>query len=106
MINSYTARNYRGIATEKHLNKASNSAVNLIVMVVLFLSSFGLVYIKYQTQQSYIMQGDLAKEWVDSNQSRQQLMLELAAISSNARVYESAKNLGMVIPMSKEIVVI
>jgi cell division protein FtsL len=106
MINSYTARNYRGIVDEKHLNKASSSAVNLIVMVVLFLSSFGLVYIKYQTQQSYIMQGDLAKEWVDSNQSRQQLMLELAAISSNARVYESAKKLGMVIPMSKEIVVI
>jgi|SaaInlStandDraft_5_1057022.scaffolds.fasta_scaffold148586_2 cell division protein FtsL len=106
MINSYTARNYRSLDAKKQLHKASSPAINLIVMAVLFLSSFGLVYIKYQTQQSYIRQADLAKEWVDFNQDHQQLMLELAAISSNSRVYESTKNMGMVIPGSREIVVI
>ena len=106
MINSYAARNYKGLDAKKHLIKANNSAVNLIVMAVLFLSSFGLVYIKYQTQQSYIQQADLAREWSDFNQDRQQLMLELAAISSNARVYESSKKVGMVIPGSREIVVV
>ena len=105
MINSYTARGY-GIDAKKQLNKASSSVVNLIVMAILFLSSFGLVYIKYQTQQSYIMQAELAREWADSNQDRQQLMLELAAISSNSRIYESAKKVGMVVPKSTEIVVI
>lgn len=106
MINSYAARDYRGLDAKKQFVKANSSTINLIVMAVLFLSSFGLVYIKYQTQQAYIQQAELAREWADFNQDRQQLMLELAAISSNARVYESSKKLGMVIPGSREIVVV
>lgn len=106
MINSYAARGYKSSDAKKQLSKANNSTINLMVITFLFLSSFALVYIKYQTQQSYIRQADLASQWSDFNQDRQQLMLELAAISSNARVYESSKNLGMIIPGSREIVVV
>lgn len=103
MINSYPARGYRSLDAKKHFD---SSAVNMVLMIVLFLSSFGLVYIKYQTQQFYIKQTDLTRQLAEFNQDRQQLMLELAAISSNTRIYESSKKAGMVIPSSKEIVVI
>jgi cell division protein FtsL len=83
-----------------------SSFVLMSLILLVFISAFSLIYIKYESQQLYMAYNNLKTEELKLEQEQDKLALEKATLGSHARIYSYAKETSMHVPTRKEIVIL
>ena len=78
-----------------------------VLMVLVMASAFGVIYAKHQSRKLFVELQTLHKARDDMDIEWGQLQLEQSTLATHSRIEGTASNkLGMVIPDSKQVVIL